>query len=107
MQHETFRSPSYCGRAWRQEALQGVYGGICKFKLCRGWALLLALLSLLSTAAGESNPCTGDNTFPHLYLNPKKQQNMEHARGTAVWLIPPTHYSIKHLYIPLQYFLIP
>lgn len=71
-------------RAWRQETLQGVYGVFCKCKLCRDWALLLALLSLLSTAAGESNPCIGDNTFPHLYLNPKRQQNMEHARGTAV-----------------------
>lgn len=100
VQHETFRSHSHCG----QENLQDVYGGFCKCKPCRGWTLLLALLSLLSTAAGECNLCIGDDTFPHLHLNPKRQQNMKYGRGRAVWLIAPYPLQYQPFIYPLTVF---
>lgn len=84
--------------------MQDVYGGFCKCKLCMGWALLLALLSPLATAAGESNLCIGDNTFPHLYLSPKRQQNIEYTRGTAVWLIAPYSLQYQAFIYPLTVF---
>lgn len=86
--------------------MQGVstYGGFFKGKFCRGWTLLLPLLSLLSTAAGESDQCLGEDVFPHLSLNPIRQQNIEYARSTAAWLVAPCSLQYQAFIYPLTVF---
>ena len=86
--------------------MQGVssYGGFFKCKLCRGQTLLLPLLSLLSAAADEFDQCLGENIFPHLYLNPIRQQNIEYARGTAAWLVAHCSLQYQAFIYPLTVF---
>lgn len=80
------------------------YSHIFKCQLC-GPGCYSCLL--LPSGAGGSEQCPGVHAFPYLHLNPIRQQNIEDARGMQLGWLPPARYSIKHLYIPLQYFLIP
>lgn len=52
----------------------------------------------------ESDQCLGEDVFPHLYLNPIRQQNIEYARGIAAWLVAPCSLQYQAFIYPLTVF---
>lgn len=74
--------------------------GLFQLQVMRG----LDLASLLSTAAGESHQCLGEDVFPHLNLNPIRQRNIKYAKGMSAWLVVPCSLQHQAFLYPLTVF---
>lgn len=55
-------------------------------------------------SAGESGQCFGVDIFPHIHLNPIRQENIEYARGTGAWIVAPCSLQYQAFIYPVTVF---